>query len=507
MNFTEQITKEEILKAINKMGFETMSPIQEEAIPIALKGIDVIGHAKTGTGKTAAFSLPILETMDLSVKGVQALILAPTRELCKQVSEEVGRLGQFVRGLKMCEIYGGQSYTIQLNKLKNNPHIVVATPGRLIDIINRKALDLSKIKYLVLDEADEMLSVGFQKELDEIVTYIPKDRHTMLFSATFNDRIYKLSKTYLNNPTKVSVVSKDKIATTITQKYMCVNDRDRNLALYRLLMLHNDSMVMVFANTKKQVDSIVEELQSKGIIADGIHGDLTQKMRENTLNKFKKGITKVLVCSDVAARGLDIKGVDVVVNIDLPFEIDFYVHRVGRTGRANQTGIAYTILSPRKEREIKRIAKTYNTNIEMISMLKSKDVENIQRDMKLKELEKAISENSVDYSAKIQPLLDKGIDLDTIFQGLLAMVFHTEVAAIKESSDQRFFINVGKRDEFTKKDLLNMIEFNKDDITDIDIKQSFSFFTVKNQSPSAIIKDLKKHKFNKRKINVELANR
>ncbi|MEG0686591.1 MAG: DEAD/DEAH box helicase, partial [Erysipelotrichales bacterium] len=495
-------------KAIDAMGFESPSEIQEKIIPHIFDDEDVIGHAKTGTGKTAAFSLPILEKMDYDAKSIQCLVLVPTRELAKQVSEEIDRLGKYKKQLKTCVVYGGQSYQVQRKQLNKNPQVLVATPGRLIDLINQKYVKLQDVQYLILDEADEMLSIGFAQELDEIATYIPKERQTLLFSATFNDGVYKLSKKYLNKPTKVSVVSDDKVASTITQKYMLVNSNERTTALQRLLTLHRDNMVMVFANTKKEVDSVVEDLQQKGIMAEAIHGDLSQKMRENVLAKFKKGITKVLVCSDVAARGLDIKGVEVVINIDLPFEREYYVHRVGRTGRANNEGIAYTLLGKNKERKIKSLARELKTTMEKMPMIKASDVAQIEINDKLNKLEQAILNNKEDHMDKINPLLKKGYDLDSIFHGLLDLAFEGNDVIVSEAHDDevRLFVNQGKRDGFTKRDLIGLFNLGKEQLFEIDVKPSFSFCTVRVRDVDALVKKVSKKKFKKRSVNVEIAN-
>ncbi|WP_423364453.1 DEAD/DEAH box helicase [Mycoplasma sp. P36-A1] len=510
MNFSEIITNEQLLKGIEKMGFVSPSEIQEKVIPVILEGKDVIGHAKTGTGKTAAFTLPILERADFKAnKGIKTLVLVPTRELAKQVKEEIDRLGKYVDGLKTAVVYGGSSYSLQRTELKRNPGIVVATPGRLIDLIDRKYLSLDTVEYLVLDEADEMLSIGFATELEKIESHINKERQTLLFSATFNDGVYKLSKRYLTNPTKISVVTKDKIASTIEQKYMLIKNNEKMENLVKVLTVHQDELIMVFANTKREVDGIVEGLQTKGIMAEAIHGDLSQKMRENVLAKFKKGITKVLVCSDVAARGLDIKGVEVVINMDLPFENEYYVHRVGRTGRAESTGIAYTILNKNKERRIKSLAKELKTDIKKVEPIKASDIANIAIENKLNELETYINNSKADHLEKIQPLIEKGHDLDSIFHGLLAMQFDTMIVennGREESDDIRLFVNLGKKDRVTKKDLSKIFNLGKDEMYDIDIKATFTFCTVNVNNVDGLINKVKKQKFNKRSLNVEIAN-
>ncbi|MDF9867244.1 ATP-dependent RNA helicase DeaD [Bacilli bacterium PM5-3] len=504
MKFNELVKDERVLKAVEKMGFSEATEIQAKVIPFIYDKQDVIGHAKTGTGKTAAFTIPILEALNYKNKNIQCLVLVPTRELAKQVNDEINKLGKYFDKLKTCVVYGGQSYQKQKQDLRKNPNIVVATPGRLIDLLERRYLSLDDVNYLILDEADEMLSIGFAKELEKIESYINKERQTLLFSATFNSSVNKLSKKYMNNPQTVSVVSSDKVATTITQKYMCVSNNEKRKALLGLLMMHREDMIMIFANTKKEVDSIVESLQEKNVIAEAIHGDLTQKMRENVLAKFKKGTTKVLVCSDVAARGLDIKGVDVIINMDLPFEDEYYVHRVGRTGRANNTGIAYTIISRNKEKKIKSLEKSLKTTITKMDMINNKDLFEMENKLVVDQIEAAILSGKEDHLDKINPLLKKGYDLDSIFHGLLSMVFNEEVAP--SSEEVRLFINVGKKDNVTKKDISRLFNLDQDKLYDIDIKKTFSFCTVNVENINKLIKKVSKQKFKKHNINVEIAN-
>lgn len=503
MKFNEIIENEQLLKAIEKMGFESPSPIQEKVIPLIKENIDVIGHAKTGTGKTAAFALPILEHLSFDKKEIQVLVLVPTRELAKQVNDEIQRLASYMKKVKSCVIYGGQSYTKQRDELKRNPQIVVATPGRLIDLLDRKYLKINNLDYLVLDEADEMLSVGFAQELEKIAKYCNDERHTLLFSATFNDKVLKLSKTYLKDPQKVSVVSKDKVATTIEQKYLLANKPQQVQALEKLLVLHHNQRIMVFANTKKEVDSIVEQLQSNGVMAEGIHGDLNQKMRENVLAKFRKGIIQVLVCSDVAARGLDIKGVDVIINMELPFEQEYYVHRVGRTGRANQEGIAYTIITPRKERQIKQLANSLKTTITKLDSVSNKDIQLMKDKITVDNLEEAIL-NPQDNMEKIHSLLKKGYDLDSIFHGLLTLVFGQDTSLNNEVDIK---ISVGKKDRFSKGDLIRWLQLSRDELYEIRVRNQFTTFTLNTEDNEKYLKKLEKKKFNKKPIKVTVENK
>ncbi len=508
MKFDELVLDEKVLKALEDKGFETPSKNQEKVITLIKEGHDVIGHAKTGTGKTAAFGLPLIERMG-NEKKIVSLVLVPTRELAKQVKDEFEDYAKYKKNINVVAVYGGQSYQIQRRGL-TNANVVVATPGRLIDLLNKKYLSLDNVEYLVLDEADEMLSIGFAQELQEIVSYLNAERQTMLFSATYNDRVYKLAQDYLSEPKRVSVVSKDKVASKIEQKYLLANKSSSMINnLLQLISIHHDQKIMIFANTKKQVDEIVQIIQQEGLFAEEIHGDLSQKMRENVIAKFRKDIIKILVCSDVAARGLDIEDVDVIINYDLPFEDEYYVHRVGRTGRADKSGIAYTILSSKKERKLKRLEKMLQTNITKMVPLSSKKVQELSDQIILNKIENAINNNKEDFFLRVKPLLKKGYDLDSIFNALLSLNFESEVVNTKEDvqEDVRLFINKGRKDRFTKKDLIKLFDLGKENLYDISIQSSFSFATILVDDVDAVIAKARKNKFKNKSINIEIANK
>lgn len=508
MKFDELVLDEKVLKALESKGFESPSKIQEKVIPLIKEGLDVIGHAKTGTGKTAAFGLPLIEKLN-NETDIVSLVLVPTRELAKQVKDEFEAYAKFKKNINVVAVYGGQSYQIQRRDLKK-ANVVVATPGRLIDLLEKRFLSLAKVEYLVLDEADEMLSIGFVQELKEIISYLPKERQTMLFSATYNDRVYKLAQDYLSDPKRVSVVSKDKVASKIEQKYLLANNSNSMInSLLQLISIHHDQKIMIFANTKKQVDEIVQIIQQEGLFAEEIHGDLSQKMRENVIAKFRKDIIKILVCSDVAARGLDIDDVDVIINFDLPFEDEYYVHRVGRTGRADKSGIAYTILSSKKERKLKKLEKMLQTNITKMKPLSNKMVQELNDKIILNKIEEAINNNQEDFFLRIKPLLKKGHDLDSIFNALLSLSFESQVANVKENlqEDVRLFINKGRIDRFTKKDLIKLFDLPKEELYDISIQSSFSFATINVKDVDSTIARARKNKFKNKNINIEIANK
>ncbi|MBD8498672.1 DEAD/DEAH box helicase [Paenibacillus arenosi] len=336
-----------VLQAITELGFEESTPIQEKAIPVAMTGSDMIGQAQTGTGKTAAFGIPLISKIDVEDERVVALVMTPTRELAIQVAEEIGKLSRF-KGVRSLPIYGGQDIGRQIRAMKKRPHIIIGTPGRLLDHINRKTIRLSDVTTVVLDEADEMLDMGFMEDITSILSQVPDERQTMLFSATMPPNIQKLANTFLKNPEHVSVMPKQVSAPLIEQCYMEIPERSKFDALSRLLDMESPDLAIVFGRTKRRVDELAEALQKRGYTADGLHGDLSQNQRDNVMRKFRDGSIDVLVATDVAARGLDVSGVTHVINFDLPQDPESYVHRIGRTGRAGKEGSAWSFVTPRE---------------------------------------------------------------------------------------------------------------------------------------------------------------
>jgi len=329
------------------MGFEESTPIQEKAIPIALEGRDLIGQAQTGTGKTAAFSIPLIQNIDTKEENIVALIMTPTRELAIQVAEEIAKLSRF-KGLRTLPIYGGQDIVKQIRALRQKPQIIIGTPGRLLDHINRKTIRLDKVQTVILDEADEMLDMGFLDDINTILSKCPEERQTMLFSATMPPNIKKLADTYLKNPEHVSVVPKQVSAPSVEQYYVEVQEQQKFEILSRLIDMEAPDLAIIFGRTKRRVDELSEALKKRGYSAEGLHGDLSQNQRDMVMRKFRDGSIDLLVATDVAARGLDVSGVTHVFNFDLPQDPESYVHRIGRTGRAGKEGVAITFVTPRE---------------------------------------------------------------------------------------------------------------------------------------------------------------
>lgn len=345
--FNELGLSAQVVRAISDLGFEEATPIQEKTIPLALEGHDIIGQAQTGTGKTAAFGIPVIEKIDTDNPAIQALIMAPTRELAIQVAEEIGKLGSN-SGVKVLPVYGGQEISRQIRALKNRPQVIIGTPGRLLDHIRRKTIRLQNVSMVVLDEADEMLDMGFVEDIETILTEIPEDRQTLFFSATMPPQIRRLTEKFLRDPKHVAIQAKELTVPNISQYYIELHERQKFDVLCRLLDTDSPELAIVFGRTKRRVDELNDALNKRGYMAEGIHGDLSQRQRDVAMRKFREGQLEVLVATDVAARGLDVSGVTHVYNFDVPQDPESYVHRIGRTGRAGKTGSAVTFVTSRE---------------------------------------------------------------------------------------------------------------------------------------------------------------
>ncbi len=350
-----------ILRAVTEMGFEAATPIQAQAIPVQMEGRDIVGQAQTGTGKTAAFGIPLLQKVDPKEKKLQAMILCPTRELAIQVAEELRRLAKYMHGVKVVPVYGGQDITRQIRSLKDGVQIVVGTPGRVMDHMRRKTIRCESIHTAILDEADEMLDMGFLEDMETILGELPEERQTLMFSATMPQEIQRIAANFQKEPVLVKVVKKELTVPEVTQYYYEVRRDTKVEVMCRLLDMYSPKLSMAFCNTKKQVEDLVGELQGRGYFADGLHGDMKQLQRDQVMNRFRTGKTEVLVATDVAARGIDVGNVEAVFNYDIPQDDEYYVHRIGRTARAGHAGIAFSFAVGRevyKLRDIQRYCKT-----------------------------------------------------------------------------------------------------------------------------------------------------
>lgn len=404
--FADLNLHEDVLRAIDALGFEEPTPIQARTVPLLLAGRDVLAQAQTGTGKTAAFALPIVQRVDMKKRGVQALVLAPTRELAVQVAEAMHGLGA-TRGLAVLPIYGGQAYDRQLRGLRAGVHVVVGTPGRVMDHMRRGTLDLSTVSMVVLDEADEMLNMGFVEDIQFILEQVPEERQIALFSATVPRRVETLAKRYLRDPEFITIGHEEHSTPLVRQMYVATQQRDKIEALTRILDLESPSSAMVFCRTKREVDDLSSTLMARGYGAVAIHGDVNQGQRERLLNAFRDGQAELLIATEVAARGLDIPDVTHVFNFDIPDDADAYIHRIGRTGRMGRTGDAITFVTPREVRQLRYIEREIGQRLEPIELPTAGDIAARKQEQLRSSLVEAIEAGAgSSYDALVESLLE-----------------------------------------------------------------------------------------------------
>ena len=408
-SFSELGIQPEILKAIDEMGFEAPTPIQNKTIPAILSGNDVVGHAQTGTGKTAAFGIPAIQIADKGSRTPSVLILCPTRELAIQVTGELIKLAKFTDGVFTVPVYGGQPIGRQLNQLKKGAQIVVGTPGRVIDHLKRGTLKLGSLKMVVLDEADEMLNMGFREDLEEILSYSHGKSQTVMFSATVPKTIRQIMNRWMDDPEMIKVEGKAETAAGIDQFVMEVRDSVRPEAVSRVMDMGNFKLALVFCNTKRMCDNLVQDLQSRGFSADALHGDMSQNVRDKVMQKFRSGQIEMLVATDVAARGLDVENVDVVFNYDIPQDPEYYVHRIGRTGRAGRSGMAITFSSGRGRKRIRFIEKIIRTRLQPLPMPSVREVQISKMDKHIDELFDTLNAGGLrEYIEQLEPIAESG---------------------------------------------------------------------------------------------------
>ena len=509
---------ETTLKALKKKGFEEPTGIQKKIIPLLLKGDkDIIGQAQTGTGKTAAFGLPILEKIQPGGKDIKAIILTPTRELAIQVSEELNSL-KGDRGIKIIPVYGGQAISQQISKLRSNVDIVVGTPGRVIDHIKRKTMKLSKISYIVLDEADEMLNMGFIDEVEEILEAVSDDRKMLLFSATMPDRIKKIGEKYMSEYEHI-ISEKEQLVTGLTEQiYFEVSERDKFEALCRIIDIEEDFYGLIFCRTKVGVDDVASRLSGRGYDSAALHGDITQAQREIILNKFRKKNVTILVATDVAARGIDIMNLSHVINYSLPQDPESYVHRIGRTGRAGNEGVAITFVTPDEYRKLTFIQRVAKTEIVKMQIPGVEDVIQAKKERIMSDIENIDPEEISDDFIKMAEELFIKSSHENILAAVLLSAFRDDLdrnsyreirkVSIDKQGKARLFIQMGRKDELSKRKLAEMIEkksgVNERFLRDIQVYDAFSFVTTSYNDADRIIKAFKSMKRGRRPM-IELA--
>lgn len=516
--FSELGLKEDVLKAIDYMGFEEPSKIQSEIIPVILEGHDVIGQAQTGTGKTLAFGAPILSGIFKSEDKVSSIILTPTRELAIQVNDELNRIAKYTK-VKLLPVYGGQPIERQIKALKRGIDVIVGTPGRVLDLIRRRVIDLSGIKFFVLDEADEMLNMGFIDDIEEIIKNCSKERQTMLFSATMPSQIKRLAKRYMKQDTKhISIIKNEMTVSTVHQFYYEIKQKDRFESLCRILDAEEHSVGIIFCKTKRGVDELVDSMQARGYNVEGMHGDMSQNQRLNTLKRFKEGNLEFLVATDVAARGIDVENVSHVINYDLPQDTESYVHRIGRTGRANREGIAYTLVTGREYMTLKQIEKATKGKIKRKEIPTIDDIFVSKYKSIIGKIQETLAEEDYKKFVPLATELDDEFNLVDVSAALLNMIYSKEVSYeytenhIGSSSDYtRLFLTVGRMDRLNPKQLISFFGDNakvsKEDIGDIDILEKFSFVNVSENIVNDLIKQCSGKNLCGRRVKIEVSKK
>ena len=521
MTFEEMCLDTRIMRAIAEMGFEQPSPIQAQSIPIAVEGKDMIGQARTGTGKTASFGIPMLQRINPKDKNLQAIVLCPPRELAIQSANEIRKLAKFLHGIKVLPIYGGQEISKQIRSLKGGVQIVSGTPGRVMDHLRRHTLKPQTVDIVVLDEADEMLNMGFREDIETILGQLPEERQTMLFSATMPKPILEIAKRYLHEPEIVKVIQKELTVPKIEQYYYEVNPRKKNDVLSRLLDMYDPSLSLVFCNTKRKVDELVADLKGRGYFAEGLHGDMKQSQRDRVMNGFRNGRTDILVATDVAARGIDVDDVEAVFNYDVPQDDEYYVHRIGRTGRAGREGRAFTLVVGKEIYKLKDIQRYCKTKIRRQPIPSVNDVAAIKVE---KLLEQAGELIATDGLGRMMDLLEEYLDgsdysATEMAAALLAMQLgetSTQTLPKEEFGDTgaepgmvRMFMNIGKKDRVRIGDILGAVagESGMEGalVGTIDMYDNFSFVEVPQEYAAAVLEAMNHSKIKGRRVNMEPA--
>ena len=518
MTFEELKLNEKTKRALQDVGYVNPTPIQEQAIPVILEGKDFIGQSKTGTGKTASYSLPLIEKLDPTNKKVQAIVLCPTRELAVQVADEVRKFLKYQEGIKTIAIYGGQDIETQIRMLKKGVQIVIGTPGRVMDHLRRKTLKLDNVKMCVLDEADEMLNMGFEEDIETILKDVPSERQTVLFSATMNKRIMEITKKYLKNPKKVKIQAEELTVNEIEQISIQVKEAMKSEALMRLIEVYRPQKAIVFCNTKKRVDDLIEVLKQNHFKAEALHGDIKQTVRERIMKRMRNGEFQILVATDVVARGIDIQDVEFVLNYDVPQEEEYYVHRIGRTGRNGNTGKAVTFVVGKEKSKLQSIKKYSNAKIKEGTIPTIVEINKIRSKVTVEKIQKVIDKNEFEYQDILDELKEKN-NTEEIIKALLTIVCgknkpkennKNEIKVnVKNGENIKLFFNLGKKDNIKVKDIVGSIAANcgisGDKIGKINILDKFSFVEVPGEYVEDVVSGMQEKQVKGRDCNIEIA--
>ncbi len=529
LKFQDLDLSPEIYKAVLDMGFEEATPIQSMAISVVKEGRDVIGQSQTGTGKTAAFGIPCLERVNPDDRRLQALILCPTRELAIQVSEEFRKLLKYKENIRVLPIYGGQPIDRQIAALKKGAHVVIGTPGRVMDHMRRRTLKMETVQMMVLDEADEMLDMGFREDIEMILTKIPEDHQTLLFSATLSPEILDITRRFLKDPEFIKVVRKELTVPNIEQAYFDVKEKTKLDALTRIIDVYDPRLAMVFCNTKKRVDDLVELLQGRGYFAEGLHGDLKQPQRDKVMQKFRNGTIEILVATDVAARGIDVDDIDVVFNYDVPQDEEYYVHRIGRTGRAGKSGKAFTFCVGKEIYKLRDIMRYTKTKIAQQKLPTLSDVEEMKTNIFLDKLKDTMNEGHLTkYINLVDRLMQEDYTAIDIAAALLKNHLSnvnvdeldvlddinlggTEVYGGDDEKMVRLFINAGKKNKIRTKDIVGAIA-NETGVPGkvlgaIDLYDDYAFVDIPKEYVKDVLVGMKNAKIKNKRIHMEIAKK
>jgi len=517
--------EENLLKAIEDMGFTTPSEVQEKAIPILLgEDTDMVSLAQTGTGKTAAFGFPMLQKINIESRTTQGLILSPTRELCLQITNEIKSYGKYKKGLNVVAIYGGASISDQARDIKRGAQIIVATPGRMKDMIGRRMIDISKIEYCVLDEADEMLNMGFYEDITEILSYSPDEKSTWLFSATMPREVSTIAKKFMHDPVEITVGGKNMGAENVSHEYYLVNARDRYQALKRLADANPSIFSVIFCRTKRDTQKVAELLIEDGYSAAALHGDLSQNQRDLVMKSFRNRQIQMLVATDVAARGIDVENITHVINYQLPDEIETYTHRSGRTGRAGKTGVSIVIVSKSENRKIHQIEKIIQKKFEKKEVPSGMEICEVQLFHLANKIKETEINHEIDaYLPNINEVLEE-FSKEELIKKVFSVEFTRFYNYYKKAKDLnvaqgdmsegskdtvRYFINIGEKDDFdwmSLKDFLKeMLELGQDDLYKVDVKESFSFFNTDTKHQELVMNFFKDFELEGRRVSVEIS--
>lgn len=512
----------EIQRAVKHMGFEEASPIQRKAIPVMMQEKDLIGQAQTGTGKTAAFGIPLLEKIDPKNKKLQGIVLCPTRELAIQVAEEIRNLAKYLHGIKVLPIYGGQEIVKQIRSLKSGTQLIIGTPGRVMDHMRRKTIKMDQVHTVVLDEADEMLNMGFREDIETILEGVPEERQTVLFSATMPKPILEITRKYQKHAEMIKVVKKELTVSNIEQYYYEVKQKNKEEVLSRLLDIYSPKLSVIFCNTKKQVDLLVTALLGRGYFAAGLHGDMKQEQRDRVMDGFRSGKTDILVATDVAARGIDVDDVEAVFNYDLPQDDEYYVHRIGRTGRAGRVGRSFSFVSGKEVYKLKEIQRYCKTKIYAQKVPSLDDVANTKMEKILDKIDSVIE--TEDLTTMINAIESKlngsdftAMDLAAAFLKMQMGLSETDDSELdfgdtgaEEPGMVRMFINIGKKQKAKPGDILGAIAGESGMpgklIGTIDMYDKYTFVEVPREYAHEVLAAMKNAKIKGKKVAVEPAN-